>query len=91
MIQKTSTASYLVWDLAAREAAIIDAVLDFDQPTGKLTTASANAMLSRACALELKFSWVLEPHAHADHLSAADYIRRKPGAKPGIGAGIKGV
>lgn len=87
----TSTASYLVWDPAAREAAIIDAVMDFDPATGKLGTASADAMLARAGALELKVSWVLETHAHADHLSAADYIRRKTGAKLGIGAGIKGV
>jgi len=87
----TSTASFLVWDLDSKEAAVIDAVLDFDAATGKLSTASADRMLARAGELGLRVVWALETHAHADHLSAADHIRRKTGARIGIGAKITEV
>lgn len=87
----TSTASFLVWDPKTREAAVIDAVLDFDPATGKLSSASADRMLARAAELDLRLVWVLETHAHADHLSAADHIRRRTGAKIGIGARIAEV
>ena len=87
----TSTVTYLVWDPAMREAAVIDAVLDFDPATGRLGTASANAVLARAAELNLKVIWALETHAHADHLSAADHIRRKTGARIGIGSRITEV
>jgi glyoxylase-like metal-dependent hydrolase (beta-lactamase superfamily II) len=89
--EATSTASFLVWDPQTKEAALIDAVLDFDQATGKLSTASADRMLARANELSLKVTWALETHAHADHLSAADHVRRKTGAKVGIGAKITEV
>ena len=87
----TSTASYLVWDKGTGEAAVIDAVLDFDPVTGKLSTASVDRMLGRAQELGLKVTWALETHAHADHLSAADHVRRKTRAKIGIGARISEV
>ncbi len=87
----TSTASYLVWDKCSKQAAIIDAVLDFDPATGRLSTGSADTMLARADALDLEVIWALETHAHADHLAAADHIRRKVGAKIGIGAHITDV
>jgi glyoxylase-like metal-dependent hydrolase (beta-lactamase superfamily II) len=87
----TSTVSYLVWDAATKDAAVIDAVLDFEPAAGKLSTASADRILARAEALGLKVVWALETHAHADHLSAADYIRRQSGAKVGIGARISDV
>ncbi len=87
----TSTASFLVWDPETREAAVIDAVLDFDPATGKLSSASADRMLARAAEIDLRLVWVLETHAHADHLSAADHIRRRTGAKIGIGARITEV
>lgn len=87
----TSTASFLVWDREAKDAALIDAVLDYDPATGKLATASADGMLARADELGLNVVWALETHAHADHLSAADHIRRKTGARIGIGARITEV
>ena len=87
----TSTASYLVWDKGTGEAAVIDAVLDFDPVTGKVSTASVERILARARGLGLRIMWALETHAHADHLSAADHIRRKTGAKIGIGARISEV
>lgn len=87
----TSTASFLVWDVDSKDAAVIDAVLDFDAATGKLSTASADRMLARAGELGLRVVWALETHAHADHLSAADHIRRKTGARIGIGAKITEV
>jgi glyoxylase-like metal-dependent hydrolase (beta-lactamase superfamily II) len=87
----TSTVSYLLWDRPTRKAAIIDAVLDFDPATGRLGSASADAILSRVRELGLAVEWALETHAHADHLSAADHIRRKTGAKTGIGARIAEV
>lgn len=87
----TSTASFLVWDPDTREAAVIDSVLDFDPATGKLSTASADRMLACADALGLSVVWALETHAHADHLSAADHVRRKTGARTGIGSRITEV
>ncbi len=87
----TSTASFLVWDKATKAAAVIDAPLDFDAATGKLSSASADAMLAKAEELGLRIGWALETHAHADHLSAAHYIREKTGARIGIGARITEV
>jgi glyoxylase-like metal-dependent hydrolase (beta-lactamase superfamily II) len=87
----TSTISYLLWDPPTRKAAIIDAVLDFDPATGRLGSGSADTILARAMERGLLVEWALETHAHADHISAADHIRRKTGAKIGIGARITDV
>jgi glyoxylase-like metal-dependent hydrolase (beta-lactamase superfamily II) len=84
----TATASYIVTDPATRTAAIIDPVLDFEPKAGRLSTRSADAMLAAVEARGLKLAYVLETHAHADHLSAADYIRGRTGAKVVIGARI---
>ncbi|WP_296597911.1 MBL fold metallo-hydrolase [Phenylobacterium sp.] len=84
----TSTASYLVSDPATGQAAIIDPVLDFEPKAAKLSTGSADAMLAAVTGQGLDLRYVLETHAHADHLSAADYIRRKTGAQVAIGAHI---
>lgn len=87
----TSTASYLVSDPATGQAAIIDPVLDFEPKAGKLSTGSADALMQAVADQGLTLAYVLETHAHADHLSAADYIRRKTGAKVVIGAHIREV
>jgi glyoxylase-like metal-dependent hydrolase (beta-lactamase superfamily II) len=84
----TFTASYLVSDPATGVAAIIDPVLDFEPKSARLSTASADALLDAVKARGLTLAYVLETHAHADHLSAADYIRGKTGAKIVIGARI---
>jgi glyoxylase-like metal-dependent hydrolase (beta-lactamase superfamily II) len=87
----TSTASYLVIDPATKTAAIIDPVLDFEPKAGKLSTTSADALLAAVRDQGLHLAYVLETHAHADHLSAADLIRRRTGAKIVIGARITEV
>jgi glyoxylase-like metal-dependent hydrolase (beta-lactamase superfamily II) len=84
----TSTATYLVSDPATKTAAVIDPVLDFEPKGGKLSSASADAVLEAVRVQGLTLAYVLETHAHADHLSAADYIRRQTGAKIAIGAEI---
>lgn len=87
----TSTATHLVIDPATRTAAIIDPVLDFEPKAARLSTASADAVLEAVREQGLTLAYVLETHAHADHLSAADYIRRKTGAEVVIGAEITQV
>ncbi len=87
----TNTVTYLVWDPATRAAAIIDPVLDFDPNASRLSSGSADAVLAAAAEESLRIDWILDTHAHADHLSGADYLRRLTGAKLGIGAHITKV
>lgn len=87
----TFTVSYLVSDPSTRAAAIIDPVLDFEPKAGRLSTRSADRLLAAVEARGLALAWVLETHAHADHLSAGDYIRRKTGARLVIGKHITEV
>lgn len=89
--EATSTVTYLVADAATHEAAVIDPVLDYDHRSGKVGTASADAVLAAAHEAGLRITWVLETHAHADHLSAAPWIRRHTGARVGIGERIREV
>lgn len=89
--EATFTASYVVHDPATRIAAIIDSVLDFDQPSGRTSFRSADAMIAYVLDEGLKIDWLLETHAHADHLSAAPYIQEKLGGKLAIGAEIVAV
>jgi glyoxylase-like metal-dependent hydrolase (beta-lactamase superfamily II) len=84
----TFTATHLVSDPATRAAVIIDPVLDFEPKAAKLSTISADRVLQAVKAQGLDLKFVLETHAHADHLSAAGYIRGRTGAKVGIGARI---
>jgi glyoxylase-like metal-dependent hydrolase (beta-lactamase superfamily II) len=89
--EATFTVSYLVADPEARLAAVIDPVLDYDPKSGRTLTRSADAMLSAAKRLDLRIVWILETHAHADHLSGAAYLRTKTGAKVVVGEHIKTV
>ncbi len=81
----TRTVSYLVHDPATRAAAIIDPVLDFTANDARIGTASADAILAAAEAQDLSIQWLLETHAHADHLSAAHHLRERTGAPVVIG------
>ncbi|UGB37591.1 MBL fold metallo-hydrolase [Frateuria soli] len=87
----TSTWSYLVQDPATGEAAVIDAPLDFDPASGVLGHASAAAILQAAGRDGARLRWILETHAHADHLSAAAWLKESTGAQTAIGAGIEQV
>jgi len=87
----THTVTYLVSDPATKAAAIIDPVLDFDPRAARVSTGSADALLAALADQTLDLAWILETHAHADHLSAADYLRAKTGAKVVIGAHIRTV
>lgn len=80
--------SYLVRDPASGEAAVIDPVLDFDPASGEISHASARALLTTADRDGARIRWVLETHAHADHLSAAAWLKERTGARTAIGAGI---
>jgi glyoxylase-like metal-dependent hydrolase (beta-lactamase superfamily II) len=89
--EPTHTVSYLVADPATRQAAVIDPVLDYDEPSGEVDTRSVAAMLKAAAEQEFKIVWALETHAHADHLSGAPYVKAKTGARVGIGEHITDV
>ena len=89
--QATHTVSYVAWDPATRRAAIIDPVLDYDHRTGRVSHRSADDLLGFVADQGLSVDWVLETHAHADHLSAAPYLKEKTGAPIGIGARITEV
>ena len=89
--EDTNSVSYLVTDPASRSAAVIDAVLDFDSGSGDVSTEGADAILAKAEESEARIDWILETHAHADHLSAASYLRGRTGAKLAIGSGIREV
>ena len=87
----TNTVSYIVADKAGGHAAIIDPVLDYEPRSGRLAVDSADALLARVKQLGLTLDYVLETHAHADHLTAAHYIREKTGARVVIGEHISDV
>ncbi|MGK2921330.1 MAG: MBL fold metallo-hydrolase [Methyloceanibacter sp.] len=89
--EPTNTVSYLVSDPQTKRAAVVDPVLDYDHASGKAATRSADVILEAAEKNGLTVDWVLETHAHADHLSGAPYIKLKTGAKVGIGEYIRDV
>ena len=89
--EATNTVSYLVSDPSTRQAAIIDAVLDYDHASGKASTTSADRILAAAQAGGLQIAWILETHAHADHLSAAHYLKTRTAAPVAIGEHIREV
>ena len=89
--EPTNTVSYLVWDAATKEAVVVDPVLDFDHKSGEANVKAADTLLAEATNLGLKIGRVLETHVHADHLSAAPYIKQKTGAPVCIGEHIRDV
>ena len=89
--EATYTVSYVVQDPDSKSCAIIDSVLDFDPKSGRTNTESADEIISYVQDNDLKVEWLLETHAHADHLSAAPYIKGKVGGTTAVGSHIKEV
>jgi glyoxylase-like metal-dependent hydrolase (beta-lactamase superfamily II) len=89
--EPTFTATHVVSDPGTKRAAIIDSVLDFDHASGRTATAGADAIIGYVKREALTVDWILETHAHADHLSAAPYLKQNLGGKIGIGANITAV
>ncbi len=87
----TSTISYVVSDSETRQCAIIDSVHDFDLFSGRLSTQSADSVIEYIKKMNLQVEWILDTHVHADHLTAASYLKDKLGGKIGIGENIKKV
>ena len=89
--EATFTVSYVVHDPASGEAAIIDSVLDYDAASGRTSFVSADLIIEYVTSKNLKVMWLIETHAHADHLSAAPYLQGKLGGKLAIGKDITRV
>ena len=87
----TATFSHVVYDREGGHAAIVDPVMDFDPASAHTTFDSAQRLLDFVAKRRLTVEWILETHAHADHLSAAAWLRDRTGAKVAIGRGICGV
>jgi glyoxylase-like metal-dependent hydrolase (beta-lactamase superfamily II) len=89
--KNTSTYSYVVNDITTKECAVIDPVLDYDMYSGKVTYNSADTIISYIKENDLKLKWILETHAHADHLTSSHYIKEKIGGSIAIGENIKKI
>lgn len=89
--EATWTVTYVVHNGPGTPAALIDSVLDYDPRSGRTRTASADRVIDYVQANDLKVEWILETHAHADHLSAAPYLKKKLGGRIGIGGRITQV
>ncbi len=87
----TFTFSYVVSDPATKRAAVIDSVLDYDEKSGHVATDAADNLIAYLQSNDLAVDWILETHAHADHLSAAQHIKTQSGGDTGIGANIQSV
>lgn len=81
----TFTYSYVVSDPQTRQCAVIDSVLDYDPASGRTSHATAQRLVDYVCEQDLKVQWLLETHVHADHLSAAPYLRQQLGGQLAIG------
>jgi glyoxylase-like metal-dependent hydrolase (beta-lactamase superfamily II) len=89
--EDTETFSYVVYDRKGGRAAIVDPVLDYDPKSGRTSTAGAERLVRFVRDNDLTVDWVLETHAHADHLSAAPFVRDQVGGKIAIGERIRDV
>lgn len=89
--EATFTATHVAWDPKTLNAAIIDSVKDYDPKSGRTSTASADAVIAFITSEGLSTEWILETHVHADHLTAAPYLRDRLGGKIGIGSRIDAV
>lgn len=89
--EATFTLSYVAADPETRRAAVIDPVLDFDPASGRTSRTSADKIIAFVKQAGLEVEWLLETHVHADHLSAARYVRQQLGGRLAIGANIRGV
>lgn len=89
--EPTNTVSYVIRDPKGQDCAILDSVLDYDSAAGRTHTASADAVIAYIREQDLNVQWILETHAHADHLSAAPYLKKQLGGQIGIGEHIKTV
>ena len=87
----TWTVTYVVSNMATRHAAIIDPVLDYDFKSGQTSTTSADQVLAYLKTQDLAVEWILETHAHADHLSGAHYLKERVGGRIAIGENIRAV
>ena len=87
----TWTVSYLLLDTCTMNCAIIDSVLDYDPKSGRTRTSSADRVIARVRELNASLQWILETHVHADHLSAAPYLKAQLGGQVAIGAQITAV
>jgi glyoxylase-like metal-dependent hydrolase (beta-lactamase superfamily II) len=87
----TSTVSYVVHGGAGSACAVVDPVRDFDQRSGRTATAQADRILAYIGAHRLVPAWLLETHVHADHLTAAPYLKARAGGRIAIGAGVIAV
>ena len=89
--KKTNTISYVVKHPRSDACAIIDSVMDIDYASGRISYQSADRIIEHVRTNKLAVEWLIETHAHADHLSGAPYIQGKLGGKLGIGEGITAV
>jgi glyoxylase-like metal-dependent hydrolase (beta-lactamase superfamily II) len=89
--ESTNTFSYVVWDPASRQAAVIDSVLDYDAASGRTRHDAADAIVAFVLAQALEVAWVIDTHVHADHLSASPYVQSRLGGRLGIGEHIRSV
>jgi glyoxylase-like metal-dependent hydrolase (beta-lactamase superfamily II) len=87
----TSSIQYVVSDPVTRRCAIIDPVLDFDEKSGSTATRSADEILDYVAEQDLRVAWILDTHPHADHFSAAQYLKRRTGAPTAIGEHVVDV
>ena len=87
----TNTISYVVADPATNACAIIDSLLDYDQASGRTSTASAEKLIEFVSARSLSVEWIIDTHVHADHLTAAPFLREKLGGRTAIGERIADV